>query len=118
MPHTPVGLDKTPFKPVQVVLVLREEVVQALAQVSELRNSMARAEGMKIPGRGWSRTSLAVQILERAAANLVDEMAPMVSEHGPLPVLDLARGNDADEKERFRSEMDRYVRKVKQGRKK
>jgi hypothetical protein len=112
----PRGLEEA-YKPVQVVLILKEPDVQLLTQVAEFRNALARMEGLKLPGRGWTRTSLAAHIISEASSVLAKEMASVVDEAGPLPTLDLEKGNDAEEKERFRREMDRYVRRVSRVRK-
>lgn len=111
MARTPRGLEEA-FKPVQVVLILKEPDVQLLTQVAEFRNALARQEGLKLPGRGWTRTSLAAHIIAEASKALAREMEPIIDDVGPLPILDLEKGNDAEERERFRAEMDRYVRKM------
>jgi hypothetical protein len=112
MPRFTERGDKTAFKPVSVILVLRAEDVQLLTQVAEYENAKARVEGLKIPGRGWSRTSLAESIIGEACSELAKEKASVIEAHGPLPVIDLDKGKDAAEKDRFRKEMERYVRKV------
>lgn len=111
MAKTPPGAEGA-YREVQVVLKLREDDVQVFAQAAEYRNALVRAEGKRLPGYGWSRTSLLAFIAHEAAGGLREEVAPVVEQNGPMPTVDLAKGKDKKERARFSQEMDRYVARL------